>query len=202
MCRRAERANSWVRNMRFTCLIGLVTALVMSCLPLAAGAEPTVKWRVENPFRFFEDPADTNRHRATYDAMPPLDRHTPVLNIERHLASRHPDGWAAALSGKVCGPGDGTFDPDQNRFVKQTIGFGKADPLLSFRGDGLVEPDTVVVARLGSGIEVGHGQVMPDRGEPQLLANCTGQSGFVPHALSVRGEIAHGTGIEVAGNDR
>ena len=49
-------------------------------------ATPTISWRVENPFRFFKDPADTNRHRATYDALSAVERLTPILAGEQQLA--------------------------------------------------------------------------------------------------------------------
>jgi len=82
-------------------LLVLLFALLIPAWQPAA-ANPTIKWRVENPFRFFNDPADTNRHRATYAALAPEQRHQPILNTERSLASRHPEGWAAALTGTVC----------------------------------------------------------------------------------------------------
>ena len=34
-----------------------------------------ISWRVENPFRFFTDPADTEVHRATYRALRPRTAH-------------------------------------------------------------------------------------------------------------------------------
>ncbi len=83
-------------------LRSLLVVLIAIGTALPAAATPLVKWRVENPFRFFEDPADTKRHLATYEAMSPLERQNPILNAERNLARRHPDGWAAGLSGEVC----------------------------------------------------------------------------------------------------
>jgi hypothetical protein len=70
-----------------------------------------ISWRVENPFRFFTDPADTEVHRATWAALTPEERLTPVLSAERHLARRHPDGWAAAMTGQTC------WDSEKNRFI-------------------------------------------------------------------------------------
>jgi hypothetical protein len=48
--------------------IGLL-ALLASSAP--AAAEPVINWRVENPFRLFTDPADTEVHRATWEALTP-----------------------------------------------------------------------------------------------------------------------------------
>src|SRR5690606_15653447 len=68
----------------------------------AARTAPGITWRVENPFRFLQDPADTEVHRQTLLALRPEDRRTPVLASERALAARHPEGWAATMYQKVC----------------------------------------------------------------------------------------------------
>ena len=79
---------------------------------MAAPAGPVrVEWRVLNPFRFFNDPVDTEMHRATWAALSPEERKQPVLSAERALAQRHADGWAANLTGKPC------WDAGTNRFV-------------------------------------------------------------------------------------
>ncbi len=82
---------------------------------LASARAPTpqaqIVWRVENPFRFFADPADTEVHRATWQALTAEERLTPVLSAERQLARRHPEGWAAAMTGVPC------WDGEKNRFV-------------------------------------------------------------------------------------
>ena len=70
-----------------------------------------VEWRVLNPYRFFNDAADTEVHRAQWAAMTPEERKTPVLGAERALAQRFPDGWAANLAGRPC------WDAAHNRFV-------------------------------------------------------------------------------------
>lgn len=70
--------------------------------PIAALLDPEIVWRVDNPFRFFIDPADTQVHRATYEALTPEQRATPVLSAERELAARHEDGWAASMYRKTC----------------------------------------------------------------------------------------------------
>ena len=70
-----------------------------------------IDWRVDNPFRFFNDPADTEVHRATWAALSPDERKSPVFAAERALSQRHTDGWAANLAGKPC------WDAAHNRFV-------------------------------------------------------------------------------------
>lgn len=59
-------------------------------------------WRVENPFRFFTDPADTEVHRATYLALGSAERRNPVLSAERSLAARHNEGWASSMVHQTC----------------------------------------------------------------------------------------------------
>ena len=61
-----------------------------------------IAWQVENPFRFFTDPSDTEAHRATYRALGPTERSSPVLYAERALQSRQAYGWAATMYRKTC----------------------------------------------------------------------------------------------------
>ena len=42
-----------------------------------ATAEPQIVWQVENPFRFFLDPADTQVHRATWLSLSEVERKHP-----------------------------------------------------------------------------------------------------------------------------
>ena len=81
-------------------MVRISTALGVTLMSLVLGlaqpayAAPVIAWRVENPFRFFTDPADTEVHRATYRALGPDERRTPILSAERALQARHDDGWA------------------------------------------------------------------------------------------------------------
>lgn len=79
---------------------------VLTLFAASASATPalaaSIKWRVENPFRFFTDPADSEIHRATFRALGPTERLTPVLSAERALQLRHDDGWAATMYRKTC----------------------------------------------------------------------------------------------------
>lgn len=77
--------------------------------PLQQAAEIT--WRVENPFRFFTNPADTEIHRATYLALTPEQRKTPVLSAEHALSRRHDEGWAETMYRKTC------WSYEKNRYV-------------------------------------------------------------------------------------
>ncbi|MCV0369695.1 hypothetical protein [Filomicrobium sp.] len=80
-------------------------------LPPAAMPDlPAIEWRVANPFRFFSNPRDTEVHRATWLALSPAERRTPVLSAERALSSRHEDGWAATMVDDVC------WDTKRNRY--------------------------------------------------------------------------------------
>ena len=66
------------------------------------GTQTQIEWRVENGFRFFTDPADTQVHRATYEALSAQEKETPVLSAERALSARHDEGWAASMYRKTC----------------------------------------------------------------------------------------------------
>ncbi|MEZ5849629.1 MAG: hypothetical protein R3D68_03135 [Hyphomicrobiaceae bacterium] len=88
--------------------IALATALALTG---TAAAEPRIEWRLENPFRFFGKPADTEMHRATFEALSENERiASPVLSAERALARRHGgDGWAAGVLDAAC------WEPQRNR---------------------------------------------------------------------------------------
>jgi hypothetical protein len=94
-------------------ICGMLIAAVMLALAAAAPlrAEPTIVWKVENPFRFFLDPADTQVHRATWASLPEAERTHPVLAAERVLAQRHGDGWSATMFAKTC------WDPVRNAYA-------------------------------------------------------------------------------------
>jgi hypothetical protein len=68
-------------------------------------------WRLENPFRLFTDPADTEMHRATYAALTDTERYAPVLSAERALSARHDgQGWAATMFERTC------WNANRNRY--------------------------------------------------------------------------------------
>ena len=75
----------------------------------ANGSEPRIEWRVVNPFRFFNDARDTERHARAYEWLTDAEKQDPVLNIERKLAGRAPSGWAADMHGATC------WDRNRNR---------------------------------------------------------------------------------------
>ena len=87
---------TWVR--------ALLTILVMawSAQPAHARYDLEIEWEVVNPFRFFTDAQETERHREAFAALTPRERHEPILNAERRLAKRYPNGWAANLTGATC----------------------------------------------------------------------------------------------------
>jgi len=71
-------------------------------MPGRADAAASVAWRVENPFRFFVDPRDTEIHRQVYRSLGPEQRTSPVLAQERALQSGDPNGWASSMYLKTC----------------------------------------------------------------------------------------------------
>ena len=79
--------------------IALLVALLAAT---TADAAPRLHWELENPFRFFTDPADTEVHRATFRALSADERRSPVVAAERALGAREPEGWAASMLAKTC----------------------------------------------------------------------------------------------------
>src|SRR5262245_51743500 len=78
-------------------------ALILALLGARnAAAEPQIAWQVENPFRFFLDPADTQGQRATWESLSETERTHPVQSAERALSERHPDGWSSFTFSKTC----------------------------------------------------------------------------------------------------
>jgi len=77
--------------------------VILAVLASPACAQVAIEWRVENPFRLFADPADTEMHRATLLSLPDDQRETPVLSSERALGEREPEGWSARIgTSKLC----------------------------------------------------------------------------------------------------
>jgi lysophospholipase L1-like esterase len=99
-----------VRRSRRAAALALPVAALGLLLGTAV-AEPQISWRVENPFRLFLDPADTNLFRATWLSLPEAERASPVSAAERLLGARHVDGWAAGVVAKTC------WDRERNRYA-------------------------------------------------------------------------------------
>lgn len=73
-------------------------------------SKPELHWRVENPFRFFKDPATTDVHRHVYEDLLGSERNTPILSAERILNGDDRVGWAAKSYDKTC------WDAARNRY--------------------------------------------------------------------------------------
>jgi lysophospholipase L1-like esterase len=91
-----------LRAIAAALLFPLACAAAGIFAPSRAEASPVVTWRLENPFRFFTDPHDTEAHRATYRSLGPSERQTPVLAEEHALQSQDKDGWAASMFQRTC----------------------------------------------------------------------------------------------------
>ena len=93
-------------------LIAVLLATLATAAWPAAAAQPSIEWRLENPFRFFTDPKLTETHRATFLALSESERREPVLSAERALSERFgTDGWAAQMLDATC------WNPQLNRHV-------------------------------------------------------------------------------------
>jgi hypothetical protein len=94
---------------------GSAALLLTLCGMGTAQAQPQIVWQVENPFRLFLDPADTEVHRATWASLTPEQRKAPVLWAERVLSDRHPEGWSALMFDKTC------WDGQRNRYACREV---------------------------------------------------------------------------------
>jgi hypothetical protein len=68
--------------------------------PATTKSEPSgIRWRLENPFRFFKNPAFTQRHRKAFvELEASLKRPPTISEVERHLALQTAGrGWAEAM---------------------------------------------------------------------------------------------------------
>ena len=134
----------------------LVLAMVLGGTTGSA-ADPQIVWRVENPFRFFVDPADTQVHRATWQSLTESERRHPVQSAERALGERHPDGWSTFTFAKTC------WDARLNRYVCRE----RADYLspkshtILVRLEGLDDAQTVDCAWITSAQGQGRGPRNP-----------------------------------------
>lgn len=119
---------------------GLFLALMLMLAHAGgAAAEPKIVWQVENPFRFFLDPADTQVHRATWESLSEAERRHPVQSAERALGDRHPDGWSTFTFAKTC------WDWTRNRYACRERGdylHPKSHMVLA-RVEGLEDAQTV-----------------------------------------------------------
>ncbi|MEO0798687.1 MAG: hypothetical protein AAFY53_05730 [Pseudomonadota bacterium] len=100
---------------------------------------PKIRWRVENPFRFFTNPDDADLHREVYESLPPEQRRSPILSAERTLGQTFRWGWAAELKGRVCWdpaanlhrcPGGGDYvNPKRHRVLVRVAGIDEAETI-------------------------------------------------------------------------
>ena len=83
--------------MRIDAGVSICLALILTVMGAgAASAQPQIVWQVENPFRFFLDPADTHVHRATWQSLSEAERGQPVQSAER-ASERAPSRWLEHL---------------------------------------------------------------------------------------------------------
>jgi lysophospholipase L1-like esterase len=75
---------------------------------------PQIQWRLENPFRLFLEPASTDLHIETYEALDERQRTRAVFEAERVLSGRFAKGWAEGTYRQIC------WDPDRNQYTCRT----------------------------------------------------------------------------------
>ncbi len=157
--------------------------------PVAEFTKPEISWRLDNPFRFFTDPKDTQVHRDTYLALSDEEKSNPVLSAERALASREPEGWAETMWNKTC------WDASKNRFncpdKKPYINPESHKVVLELKGADETVNCTWLTAPRGG--KSGRGQVIKKPCKTPFKVDVP-----YPGGMSVKVEIG---GTEVAASD-
>src|SRR5262245_1770546 len=70
----------------------------VSSSAMAQSQSPQIVWQLQNPFRYFQQAAQTEEHRKAFLALTDQEKPAPVLSVERRLAAKNPQqGWAAAV---------------------------------------------------------------------------------------------------------
>lgn len=153
-----------------------------------------IEWRVENPFRFFVDPKDTEVHRAAYLTLSREERETaPVLSAEHVLSRRHEAGWAEAMYRKTCWTSSRNrhICPDKSDYINPT----HHQVVVSLKGH--YEPD--IDCRWISSVLNEPGE---RAGAENAVTRPCGEDVVLtapyPHGLAVRAEIG---GITVASTE-
>jgi hypothetical protein len=117
-------------------LLTSITAIPHTGASQPADIYPHIEWRVENPFRFFIDPTDTEAHRTIFLSLSDEEHDSPVLSAERKLGSRYQDGWASIVLGRtcwhadksrhICPDGGDYINPKSHRIVAELKGIPDA----------------------------------------------------------------------------
>lgn len=85
-------------------LVALIATFSAGTLPPAAAqtSQASLQWRVENPFRLFRDPADTDKFRKFFLTLSDAEKPRPVLSAERGLAAPTTHGWSESVYRSTC----------------------------------------------------------------------------------------------------
>src|SRR5262245_64221623 len=140
--------------MRVGAAVGFILVVLIELVWAgSASAEPQIVWRVENPFRFFLDPADTEVHRATWQSLSEVERRHPVQSAERALSERHTEGWSSATYAKTC------WDWTRNRYAchERSDYLNPKSHWVLVRLEGLEDAQTVDCSWLTATLGVGGG---------------------------------------------
>ncbi len=75
---------------------------ILQSTPQGVPRAETIKWHLENPFRLFTRPEDTEMHRLEWIRLSAEEKKSPVLSTERKLARKLPFGWASSVYRHTC----------------------------------------------------------------------------------------------------
>ena len=91
-------------------LLALISLLVLFGAKSSAIAQVNIEWRLDNPFRLFLNPKDTQAQLDLYHSLSEEEKESPVLSMERRLAARSPRGWTEEVFKETC------WDAVRNRY--------------------------------------------------------------------------------------
>ncbi|MCF6198519.1 MAG: hypothetical protein L3J67_03820 [Hyphomicrobiaceae bacterium] len=73
-------------------------------------AQSRIEWRLDNPFRLFLNPKNTQAQLDLYHSLSEEEKDNPVLSMERRLSEKYPRGWTEEVFRETC------WDSIRNRY--------------------------------------------------------------------------------------
>ncbi len=84
-------------------IVSLLAAVGIVLWALPAAAANRIEGRLENPFRLFKNPEDTEMHRQAFLGLAGEEKRLPILAVERRLEERFGGrGWAEEVFNQTC----------------------------------------------------------------------------------------------------
>ncbi len=196
-CESVGQWRSAVRGLRWFTLVALMNLTSISCISAVFASEATIRWEIENRFRFFKKVSDFREIAKVYDSLKTASNPKPsALSLEQALEQKvidgnfdniHGDdtlnGWAAGIFEDTCGRevnhtysgcqmenGDRYLEPKTANLILYADGFAAED--CEWRIDSVVvdtKPCTTPATARNVTYDGDHTlEVRPSSGAPQM----------------------------------